>query len=104
MTIQVNVEMYLEDDLDMAQEVEPGYPPLPWDAKGLRGRRARIIVEFPSDSDGWVASFPEGTREVVIDDDEPNIYNDLRVYVPGYEPANPLDMEKVRYDQLSLLE
>lgn len=88
----------------MAQEAEPGYTPLPFDAKGLRGKRARIIVEHPHDDTAWYADFPEGTKEVITYDDEPNVYNDLRVYVPGHEPANPHDLERIRYDQLSLLE
>ncbi|MBB4854778.1 hypothetical protein HNP40_002170 [Mycobacteroides chelonae] len=88
----------------MAQEAEPGYPPLPYEATGLQGRRARIIVEHPHDDQGFPATFSEGTREVIIDDDEPSVFTNLAVYVPGHKPENPMDMQLVRADQLSLLD
>lgn len=48
------------------------YQPIPYEAKGLRGLRARIIGEIPFEYD-----LPQDIKDVVIADDEPNIYPSL---------------------------
>lgn len=87
----------------MTQERERVYPPIRFDADGLRGKRARIIVEYPCDDQGYDAIFPAGTQEVIIADDTPSVYANLHVYVPGQRPGNRDDMQIVRVDQLSLV-
>ncbi len=58
-------------------EIPPGYQALAYDAKGLRGRPARIVSD-----PGIYYDLPEHRRDVVIADDEPNIYSELFVYLP----------------------
>ncbi|WP_100474406.1 DUF7161 family protein [Mycobacteroides abscessus] len=55
------------------------YQPIPYDAKGLRGLHARIVGELPLEY-----GLPEDIKDVVIADDEPNIYSELAVYIAGH--------------------
>ena len=59
-------------------DIPPGYQALPYDAKGLRGKPARIISD-----PGVYYDLREDRKDVVIADDEPNIYSELYVYLPG---------------------
>lgn len=70
-----------------------GYQPIPYDAKGLRGLPARIVGELPLEYD-----LPEDIKDVVIADDEPNIYSEFAVYIPGH----PDRQSAVSYDALEV--
>ena len=59
-------------------EIPPGYQQLPYDATGLRGKSARIIAD-----PGVYYDLPDDCKDVVIADDEPNIYSELLVHLPG---------------------
>lgn len=59
-------------------EIPPGYRAVPYDAKGLRGKRAHIIAD-----PGVYYDLPEDHKDVIIADDAPNIYSELLVYLPG---------------------
>lgn len=66
--------------------------------QGLRGRRAKIVVDEPTDELYWPADLPAGTRWVVILDDTPNDFLTLRVH-----PVGDLGhVAYVAYDQLAL--
>nr|WP_090278877.1 hypothetical protein [Mycolicibacterium komanii]CRL74540.1 hypothetical protein CPGR_03712 [Mycolicibacterium komanii] len=74
--------------------------PLRYDQTGLRGKRARVLVEEPTDEIDWPADLPAGIQTVVILDDEPNPHHTLRVR-PLDEPER---IALVVYDQLALYE
>ncbi|MCV7194584.1 DUF7161 family protein [Mycolicibacterium brumae] len=58
-------------------DVPAGFRPVRWDDSGLRGRRARIIAD-----PGVYYDLPPDEADVVIVDDEPNIYAELTVALP----------------------
>ncbi|WKG03114.1 hypothetical protein [Mycolicibacterium sp. HK-90] len=74
------------------------YTPLRYNQSGLRGKRARVLVEEPTDEIDWPANLPAGIEEVIIVDDAPNPHHTLRVH--------PLDdaerVALVVFDQLAL--
>jgi hypothetical protein len=72
--------------------------PLRYDQKGLRGRRALVLVDEPTDEIDWPADLPPGTTTVIILDDEPNPHHTLRVHPPD----DPDRVALVVYDQLAL--
>jgi hypothetical protein len=74
--------------------------PLRYDQSGLRGRRARILVDEPTDEIDWPADLPAGIKTVVILDDTPNPHHTLLVH-PIDDPARTA---LVVYDQLALCE
>lgn len=63
-------------------EIPPGFHALAYDAKGLQGKYARIVS-----NPGVYYDLPEDHKDVVIADDEPNIYSELSVYLPGAPEA-----------------
>ncbi|WP_174564928.1 DUF7161 family protein [Actinomadura chibensis] len=80
-------------------EEEPRKP-LPYNAKGLRGKLAHVLVAEPTDETNWPADLPPGTKTVIIVDDEPNPHHTLRVH----PPSDPTRTALVVYDQLALAE
>ncbi|MFC4052869.1 hypothetical protein ACFOY4_24540 [Actinomadura syzygii] len=74
--------------------------PLPYNAKGLRGKLAHVLVDEPTDETDWPADLPPGTKTVIILDDEPNPHHTLRVHPPN----DPAHTALVVYDQLALAE
>ncbi|EIT90286.1 DUF7161 family protein [Mycobacteroides abscessus] len=74
-------------------EIPPGYHPLAYDAKGLRGKYARIVSD-----PGVYYDLPEDQKDVVIADDEPNIYSELYVYLP----SNPEEKSAIHYSCLAV--
>ncbi|GAA5192419.1 hypothetical protein GCM10023322_51980 [Rugosimonospora acidiphila] len=75
-----------------------GVTPLRYDQTGLRGRRARVLVEEPTDEIDWPADLPAGIAFVVILDDTPNPHHTLLVCPPD----DPERTALVVYDQLAL--
>lgn len=67
---------------------------------GLRGRRAGVLVDEPTDETDWPADLPPGTTSVVIIDDTPNPHHTLRVHPVG----DPSRVALVVYDQLALID
>ena len=67
---------------------------------GLSGKRARVLVDQPTDEIDFPADLPPGTQTVVIVDDAPNPHHTLRVY----SPKDPSKVALVVYDQLALEE
>jgi hypothetical protein len=84
----------------MSSESAPNRTPLPWDATGLAGKRAYVLVDEPTDEIDNPADLPPGTKEVVIVSDEPTPHHTLFVHPPD----NPERLALVVYDQLSLIE
>lgn len=76
------------------------FTPLRGDQRGLRGKRARVLVEEPTDEIDWPANLPAGIETVVIVDDTPNPHHTLRVH-PTDDPER---MALVVFDQLALYE
>lgn len=76
----------------------PNRTPLPWDAKGLRGKIAHVLVDEPTNEIDWPADLPKGIKEVVIVSDEPTPFHTLLVHPVG----DPSRMALVVYDQLSV--
>ncbi|WP_187438094.1 DUF7161 family protein [Actinomadura decatromicini] len=74
--------------------------PLPYNAKGLRGKLAHVLVDDPTDEVNWPADLPPGTKIAIILDDEPNPHHTLRVHPPN----DPTHTALVVYDQLALAE
>jgi hypothetical protein len=74
--------------------------PLRYDESGLRGKRARVLVDEPTDEIDWPADLPAGTKTVVILDDTPNPHHTLLVH-PVDDPGRTA---LVVYDQLALCE
>lgn len=79
---------------------DKGVTPLRFDQSGLRGKRARILVDEPTDEIDWPADLPAGITTVVIVDDHPNPHHTLRVHPPD----DPQRIALVVYDQLALCE
>jgi len=77
-----------------------GRTPLSYGQTGLQGKRARVLVEEPTDEIDWPADLPEGIEIVVILDDTPNPHHTLRVHPPD----DPSRVALVVYDQLALCE
>ncbi|WP_142392627.1 hypothetical protein [Mycobacterium sp. 3519A] len=74
--------------------------PLRYDQSGLRGKRALVLVDEPTDEIDWPADLPAGTKMVVILDDTPNPHHTLLVH-----PVDDADRTAlVVYDQLALCE
>ncbi|RDH11453.1 DUF7161 family protein [Tsukamurella pulmonis] len=73
-----------------------GWHPIPYDAAGLRGRRARIIVEHPFSSSLADSDLPPGTRDVIIVDDTTSVFLNLTVHPVG----SPSRRALIRYDQV----
>jgi hypothetical protein len=71
-----------------------------WDATGLAGKRAHVLVDVPTDEIDNPADLPPGTKTVVIVSDEPTPHHTLFVH-PEDDPER---LTLVAYDQLSLLE
>lgn len=74
--------------------------PISWDATGLAGKRARILVPEPTDEIDNPADLPDETRTVVIVSDEVTPHHTLFVRPEDGEQRLAL----VAYDQLSLVE
>ncbi|MBV0919251.1 DUF7161 family protein [Mycobacteroides chelonae] len=74
-------------------EIPPGYHALAYDAKGLRGKHARIVSD-----PGVYYDLPEDQKDVVIADDEPNIYSELYVYLPD----SPEEKSAIHYSCLAV--
>lgn len=74
------------------------YTPLRHDQSGLRGKRARVLVEEPTDEIDWPANLPAGIENVIIVDDAPNPHHTLRVH-PTDDPDR---VALVVFDQLAL--
>ncbi len=72
--------------------------PLPWDAKGLSGKLAHVLVDEPTDEIDNPANLPSGTKTVVIVSDEPTPHHTLFVHPPD----DPSRVAVVVYDQLSV--
>lgn len=73
-----------------------------WDATGLAGKRAELVVDVPTDEIGNPSGLPDRTKEVVILSDQVTPHHTLFV-----RPAGDKDDERialVAYDQLSLLD
>lgn len=68
------------------------------DQEGLAGRRAVVLVEYPTNDAGWPVDLPAGTSEVVILDDTPNPLLTLRVHPVG----RPDDVVYIDHSQLGL--
>src|ERR1700739_1349814 len=81
-------------------EPPPAGTRISWDATGLAGKRARVLVEVPTDEIDNIADLPEGTETVVIVSDEVTPHHTLFVH----PPEDPERLALVAYDQLSLLE
>jgi hypothetical protein len=77
-----------------------GLVPLRYSQTGLRGKRARVLVEEPTDEIDWPADLPAGIKTVVILDDAPNPHHTLRVHPPD----DPTRVALVVFDQLALCE
>ena len=71
-----------------------------WDATGLAGKRARLLVPQPTDEIDNPADLPDGTETVVIVSDEVTPHHTLFVRPEDDEERLAL----VAYDQLSLVE
>ena len=71
-----------------------------WNATGLAGKRARVLVNVPTDEIDNPADLPEGTKTVVIVSDQVTPHHTLFVHPEDDEEQLAL----VAYDQLSLLE
>jgi hypothetical protein len=71
-----------------------------WNATGLAGKRARVLVNVPTDEIDNPADLPEGTKTVVIVSDQVTPHHTLFVHPEDDEEHLAL----VAYDQLSLLE
>ncbi|MGV0815338.1 hypothetical protein ABQF34_25580 [Mycolicibacterium boenickei] len=74
------------------------YTPLRYNQSGLRGKRARVLVEEPTDEIDWPANLPAGIENVIIVDDAPNPHHTLRVH-PTDDPDR---VALVVFDQLAL--
>ncbi|MBB3751337.1 hypothetical protein FHT44_003832 [Mycolicibacterium sp. BK634] len=74
--------------------------PLPYDASGLAGKRAYVLVDEPTDEIDNPADLPSGTTTVVIVSDEPTPHHTLFVHPEG----DPERLALVVYDQLSLID
>lgn len=74
------------------------YTPLRHDQSGLHGKRARVLVEEPTDEIDWPANLPAGIENVIIVDDAPNPHHTLRVH-PTDDPDR---VALVVFDQLAL--
>ncbi|MCP3812055.1 hypothetical protein NLX62_06930 [Mycobacteriaceae bacterium Msp059] len=72
--------------------------PLRYDQSGLRGKRAHVLVDEPTDEIDWPANLPVGIKTVVIVDDTPNPHHTLRVH-PVDDPDR---VALVVFDQLAL--
>jgi hypothetical protein len=77
-----------------------GLIPLRPDQTGLRGKRARVLVEEPTNEVDWPADLPVGIETVVIIDDQPNPFHTVRVHPPD----DPSRIGVVVFDQLALCE
>ncbi|MEM6108039.1 hypothetical protein AAHS21_17600 [Mycobacterium sp. 050272] len=71
-----------------------------WDATGLAGKRAYVLVDVPTDEIDNPADLPEGTKTVVIVSDQPTPHHTLFVHPEG----KPEQLALMAYDQLSLVE
>jgi hypothetical protein len=78
----------------------PAKARISWDATGLAGKRAHVLVEVPTDEIDNPADLPEGTKTVVIVSDEVTPHHTLFVRPEDDEEHLAL----VAYDQLSLME
>jgi hypothetical protein len=74
--------------------------PLRWDATGLSGKLAHVLVDEPTDEIDNPADLPPGTKTVVIVSDEPTPHHTLFVH----PEADPARLALVVYDQLSVVE
>jgi hypothetical protein len=72
--------------------------PLRWDATGLSGKLAHVLVDEPTDEIDNPADLPPGTKTVVIVSDEPTPHHTLFVHPEG----DPAHVALVVYDQLSV--
>jgi hypothetical protein len=72
--------------------------PLRCDQTGLRGKRAHVLVDEPTDEIDWPANLPAGIESVIIVDDKPNPHHTLRVH-PIDDPDR---VALVVFDQLAL--
>jgi hypothetical protein len=71
-----------------------------WNATGLAGKLAHVLVEVPTDEIDNPADLPPGTKTVVIVSDEPTPHHTLFVH----PEKHPEQLALVAYDQLSLVE
>lgn len=78
----------------------PARARISWDATGLAGKRAHVLVDVPTDEIDNPADLPEGTKTVVIVSDQVTPHHTLFVHPEDDEEQLAL----VAYDQLSLLE
>lgn len=77
-----------------------GMEPLRYGQTGLAGKRAKVLVDEPTDEIDWPADLPAGIKTVVILDDAPNPHHTLRVHPPD----DPGRVALVVFDQLALCE
>jgi hypothetical protein len=73
---------------------------IPWDATGLAGKLAHVLVRVPTDEIDNPADLPSGIETVVIASDEVTPHHTLFVHPPD----DPSHLALVAYDQLSLVE
>lgn len=76
----------------------PGFRHFRYDARGLAGRRMRVVAEYPEDDSGRDSDLPPGTTEVIAVDDTPSVFLEMRVHPVGM----PERIAFVRFDQLAL--
>lgn len=76
----------------------PNCTPFPYFQKGLRGKRLRLLVTYPTDDAGADSDLPRGTLDVIALSDTPNINLNVRVNPVG----NPERVAFVSFDQLAL--
>lgn len=89
-----------EDSADGENNSLPNCTPFPYFQKGLRGKRLRLLVTYPTDDAGADSDLPRGTTEVIALDDTPNVNLSVRVHPVG----NPDRVAFVAFDQLALYE
>ncbi len=88
----------MTSDAGQRASVAASRAPLPWNATGLAGKIAHVLVDEPTDEIDNPADLPPGTKTVVIVSDEPTPHHTLFVH-PEDEPSR---VALVVYDQLSV--
>lgn len=76
----------------------PPFRPLRYDTTGLRGRKLRLVTDYPTDDAGIDADLPAGIADVVAIDDTPNVTFSVQVH-PVDDPTR---IAFVAFDQLAL--
>jgi TIR domain len=93
-----NGVMALQDDASSSQRVT--LHQFRYDAKGLRGKRLRLLTDVPTDDAGVPQDLPVGITDVISTEDEVGPNLSLRVHPLG----DPKNIAYVAFDQLALYE